>query len=163
MITICAASAWIEWTARWKCIQLCKLLVVVFASITTNVWRYLEEFTLCLWGTGCSVTYDWCSENYVAGVSTNYVATRNYLISSLWFFSFVEVNYAKKLLNSLHLCLQNLWGKIMCRDRAGLISTWFQNATLVRGQEMRCPTCNRPNEETFFEEAIKRQGIYFQT
>ncbi|EPB80088.1 hypothetical protein ANCCEY_00776 [Ancylostoma ceylanicum] len=39
----------------------------------------------------------------------------------------------------------------------------MKNATLVRGQEMRCPTCNRPNEETFFEEAIKRQGIYFQT
>ncbi|KHJ96045.1 hypothetical protein OESDEN_03997 [Oesophagostomum dentatum] len=37
------------------------------------------------------------------------------------------------------------------------------NATLIRGQEMRCPACNRPNEETNFEETIKRQGIYFQT
>ncbi|KAK5974845.1 hypothetical protein GCK32_004311 [Trichostrongylus colubriformis] len=39
----------------------------------------------------------------------------------------------------------------------------MMNATLVRGQEMRCPTCNRPNEETCFEEKIKRQGIYLQT
>lgn len=39
----------------------------------------------------------------------------------------------------------------------------MKNATLIRGQEMRCPACNRPNEETGFEEKIKRQGVYFQT
>ncbi|KAK6747384.1 hypothetical protein RB195_000528 [Necator americanus] len=39
----------------------------------------------------------------------------------------------------------------------------MKNATLIRGQEMRCPACNRPNEETSFEEVVKRQGIYFQT
>nr|CDJ95539.1 G2/M-phase specific E3 ubiquitin ligase [Haemonchus contortus] len=39
----------------------------------------------------------------------------------------------------------------------------MQHASLVRGQEMRCPACNRPNEETCFEERLKRQGIYLQT
>lgn len=39
----------------------------------------------------------------------------------------------------------------------------MKKATLIRGQEMRCPNCNRPNEQTDFEMTIKRQGIFFQT
>uniref|UniRef100_A0A0K0D551 PHD domain-containing protein n=1 Tax=Angiostrongylus cantonensis TaxID=6313 RepID=A0A0K0D551_ANGCA len=38
----------------------------------------------------------------------------------------------------------------------------MKNATLIRGQEMRCPKCNQPNDQTDFEEKIRRQGIFIQ-
>ncbi|WKY05747.1 hypothetical protein Q1695_006167 [Nippostrongylus brasiliensis] len=69
------------------------------------------------------------------------------------------------------LCMEAVESKVVLHGvvRTNCCGTRFyhydcmKNATIVRGQELRCPACNRPNEETGFEEIIKRQGIYLQT